>query len=72
MMFGYYLQRRSVNEFFRVLKSGCRVEMLAFRSTNRLQQAIAINAVIGWLIMLMTRLGRQIPDCDDRIMFSDR
>ena len=68
---GHYLQRWRIEDFFRVLKSGCRVEFLAFRTAERLQRAIAINAVIAWRIMLMTLLGRQVPDCDSTLMFTD-
>ena len=67
----FYLQRWRVEDYFRVLKSGCRVEHLAFRTADRLQRAIAINSVIAWRIMLMTLLGRQVPDCDPGLMFTD-
>ena len=67
----FYLQRWRVEDYFRVLKSGCRVEFLAFRTAERLQRAIAINSVIAWRIMLMTLLGRQVPDCDPELMFTD-
>ena len=67
----FYLQRWRVEDFFRVLKSGCRVEYLAFHTADRLQRAIAINSVIAWHIMLMTLLGRQVPDCDAHLMFTD-
>ena len=60
-----------MEDFFRVLKSGCRTEFLLFRSAERLQRAIAINAVIAWRIMLMTLLGREVPDCDAELMFTD-
>ena len=69
---GHYLQRWRVEDFFRVLKSGCRTEFLLFRTAERLQRAIAINAVIAWRIMVMTLLGRQVPDCDPELMFTDR
>lgn len=69
---GHYLQRWRIEDFFRVLKSGCRVEFLAFRTAERLQRAIAINAVIAWRIMLMTLLGRQVPDCNSQLMFTDQ
>ena len=69
---GYYLQRWRVEDFFRVLKSGCRVEFLLFRTADRLQRAIAINAVIAWRIMVMTLLGRQVPDCEPQLMFTDQ
>ena len=68
---GFYLQRWRVEDFFRVLKSGCRVEFLLFRTADRLRRAIAINAVIAWRIMVMTLLGREVPDCDPQLMFAD-
>ena len=68
---GYYLQRWKVEDFFRVLKSGCRVEFLLFRTAERLRRAIAINAVIAWRIMVMTLLGRQVPECDPGLMFTE-
>ena len=67
----HYLQRWRVEDFFRVLKSGCRVEHLAFRSADRLQRAIAINAVIDWRIMLMTLLDRETPAYQPGLMFTD-
>ena len=70
-MIDFYLQRWRIEDFFRVLKSGCRVEHLAFHAAHRLQRAIAINAVIAWRIMLMTLLGREVPDCDATLMFTD-
>ncbi|MCY3612218.1 MAG: IS4 family transposase [Gemmatimonadetes bacterium] len=68
---GHYLQRWKVEDYFRVLKSGCRTEFLLFRTAERLQRAVAINAVIAWRIMVMTLLGRQVPDCDPDLMFTD-
>ena len=67
----HYLQRWRVEDYFRVLKSGCKVEHLAFRTADRLERAIAINAVIAWRLMVMTLLGRQVPECAASLMFSD-
>ena len=64
-------QRWRIEDFFRVLQSGCRVEHLAFRTADRLQRAIAINSVIAWCLMAMTRLGRQVPDCAAELLFTD-
>ena len=69
---GLYLQRWRIEDFFRILKSGCRVELLLFRTAERLQRAIAINAVIAWRIMVMTLLGRQVPECEPQLMFTDQ
>ena len=54
-----------------MLKSGCRVEHLAFRTADRLERAIAIQSVIAWRIMVMTLLGRQVPDCEAELMFTN-
>ena len=67
----HYLQRWRVEDFFRVLKSGCRVEHLAFRTADRLQRALAINSVIAWRLMVMTLLGRQVPACAAELLFTD-
>ena len=68
---GYYLQCWKVEDYFRVLKSGCRVEFLLFRTPERLRRAIAINGVIAWRIMVMALLERQVPDCEPGLMFTD-
>ena len=68
---GHYLRRWRVEDFFRVLKSGCRAEHLGFHSAERLERALAIQAVIAWRLMLMTLLGREVPECDAALLFSD-
>ena len=67
----HYLRRWRVEDFFRVLKSGCRAEHLGFHSAERLGRALAIQAVIAWRLMLMTLLGREVPECDAELLFSD-
>ena len=68
---GHYLRRWRVEDFFRVLKSGCRAEHLGFHSAERLERALTIQAVIAWRLMLMTLLGREVPECDAELLFTD-
>jgi hypothetical protein len=68
---GYYLRRWRIEDLFRVLKSGCRVEHLAFHTADRLQRAVTINTVIAWRLMVMTLLGRDLPGCDAQLLFTD-
>ena len=68
---GYYLRRWRIEDLFRVLKSGCRVEQLAFHTADRLQRAVTINTVIAWRLMVMTLLGRDVPGCDAQLLFTD-
>jgi hypothetical protein len=67
----WYCLRWRIEDWHRVLKSGCRIEALAHATAERLQRAIAINLVIAWRIMLMTLLGRETPELPAEILFSD-
>ena len=67
----WYALRWRIEDWHRVLKSGCRIEALAHESAERLCRAIAINLVIAWRIMLMTLLGRETPQLPAEVLFSD-
>jgi len=67
----WYCLRWRIEDWHRVLKSGCRIEALAHETADRLRRAIAINLVIAWRIMLMTLLGRETPDLPAEVLFSD-
>ena len=67
----HYLQRSRVEDFFRVLKAGCQLEHLRFWTTDRLPRALAINSVITWRLIVMTLLGRQVPECAAELLFAD-
>ena len=69
---GYYSHKWGIEVFCRVLKSGCRVETLAFRTAHCLQWAIAINALISRRIMLMARIGRHAPNCEAMPMLANQ
>jgi hypothetical protein len=62
----WYTRRWRIEEWHRVLKSGCRIEAHQHRSAAKLALAIAIDAVMAWRVMLLTLLGREAPDtrCD--------
>jgi hypothetical protein len=67
----WYCLRWRIEDWHRVLKSGCAVERIAHDTAERLRRAIAINLVIAWRIMLMTLLGRQTPELPPDVLFSD-
>lgn len=67
----WYCLRWRIEDWHRVVKSGCRVEALAHATAERLRRAIAINLVIAWRIMLMTLLGRETPELPAEVLFSD-
>ncbi len=67
----WYCLRWRIEDWHRVLKSGCRIEDLGHATAERLRRAIAINMVIAWRIMLMTLLGRETPELPAEVLFSD-
>lgn len=67
----WYCLRWRIEDWHRVLKSGCRVESTAHETANRLRRALAIDLVIGWRIMLMTLLGREQPELPAEVLFTD-
>ena len=67
----WYKLRWRIEDWHRVVKSGCGSEKLANKTAERLKRGVAINLVIGWRIMLMTLLGRASPSLPADILFSD-
>ena len=57
-----YARRWRIEDWRRILKSGCKVKELANRCAERIARAGAINLVVAWRILLMTLLGRDHPD----------
>jgi len=67
----WYCLRWRIEDWHRVLKSGCGIEKLQHKTAERLKRTIAINLVIAWRIMLLTLLGRQCPELVAEVLFSD-
>ena len=67
----WYCLRWRIEDWHRVLKTGCRVDELGHHSAERLARAISIRMVIAWRIMLMTLLSRESPDLPPELLFTD-
>ena len=67
----WYCFRWRIEDWHRVLKTGCRIEDYAHRSAERLRRAIAIDLVVAWRIMLMTLLGRDGTQLPVEVLFTD-
>jgi len=58
----WYVKRWTIEEFHRVLKSGCQVEARQLTTGARLQRALAIDMVVAWRIMDLNKAARLQPD----------
>jgi hypothetical protein len=68
-MINWYRRRWLIEIFFRVLKSGCRVESLQLSSVDRLERAIMIYLIIGWRILHVVTTGQACPNLPCDVVF---
>jgi len=54
----YYLCRWEIELFFKVLKSGCKVEERQLQTADRMKIMISIFMILAWRIMFTMMLGR--------------
>jgi hypothetical protein len=66
-----YTRRWRIEEWHRVLKSGCKVQEHQHETAERLKRAIAIDVVLAWRIQLMTLLSREVPELPCTVFFDD-
>jgi len=54
----YYLCRWQIEMYFKVLKSGCKVEERQLEETSRIKNLMALLFIISWRLMFTMMLGR--------------
>lgn len=64
-----YCVRWMIEIFFRVLKSGCRVEDRQFEALDRLLTCLAVYLIVAWRTLYVCRLGRSCPDISCEAVF---
>jgi hypothetical protein len=67
----WYCRRWRIEEWHRVMKSGCKILEHQNHDAQVLLRAIAMDAVIAWRIMLLTLLGREVPGLPCEVIFTD-
>ena len=65
----WYLCRWQIEVFFRILKSGCRIEKLQLERLERLEPALAFYMIIAWRVLFLTMLGRECPEMPCDVVF---
>lgn len=67
----YYCCRWQIEIYFRILKSGCKVEDRQFEDAARYQPCLAMYMVIAWRVMYVLMLGRECPNMSCAEVFSE-
>lgn len=65
----YYCVRWMIEVFFRVLKSGCRIEHRRFETLDRLLTCLAVHLIVTWRTLYACRLGRSCPEISCEAIF---
>lgn len=66
----WYLCRWQIEVYFRVLKSGCKVEQLQLQTRDRLEAALALYLIVAWRVLYLLMLGRNCPDLPCTVVFA--
>jgi len=67
----WYCLRWRIEEWHRVLKTGCRVEKREFQSALHLQRALAFDLIVAWRTCMLIKLNRQTPNLPAAAVFSE-
>jgi hypothetical protein len=59
---GMYAVRWQIEEYHRVLKSGCQTEARQLESAEPLLKVLMIDLVVAWRVLQLNRLARSSPD----------
>lgn len=59
-----YTRRWGIEEFHRVLKSGCKVERIQFNTAEAMLPVIAVLSGVAWRVLYLTKQARSSPETD--------
>jgi hypothetical protein len=64
-----YVARWGIEVYFRIFKTGCRVEQIQLETVARLKTCLAFYEVIAWRVMYTTYLNRASPELPCDVVF---
>lgn len=67
----WYCKRWVIEEWHKVIKSGCKTEERQLETAKALKIAFGFDLVIAWRILLMTKLGREVPNIPCTVLFDE-
>jgi Transposase Tn5 dimerisation domain/Transposase DNA-binding len=67
----YYCGRWCIEIFFRILKSGCKVEESQLEKAERFLPYLALCMIVAWRVAYLMMLGRECPDLPCDVAFDE-
>lgn len=66
----WYCRRWTIEEWHRVLKTGCGVEQREFETAEHLRRALAFDLIVAWRVLACVKLGRSLPQLSATVLYS--
>lgn len=67
----WYLCRWQIEVYFKILKSGCRVEALQFGTYESTRNCVALYMIVAWRILYITIIARHYPESECSLIFDE-
>jgi len=67
----WYVRRWGIEVYHHTLKSGCLIEEREITTATGLTNCLAIDMIVAWRILYLTRLGREVPELPCTAVFTE-
>lgn len=67
----WYTLRFQIEVYHRTLKTGCKIEERQLGNATRIEACLAIDMVVAWRIVHLTKLGREVPEVPCTVFFEE-
>jgi hypothetical protein len=67
----WYRIRWGIEEWHRVLKTGCNAEGREFETAEHLQRALAFDMIAAWRLLACLKIGRALPQLPARLLYTE-
>jgi hypothetical protein len=67
----WYKIRWGIEEWHRVLKSGCAIEQREFKTAEQLKRVLTFDLIMAWRILALIKLGRIVPNVPANLLYTD-
>jgi hypothetical protein len=66
----WYRVRWGVEEWHRVLKSGCAIEQREFKTDEHLKRVLTFDLIMAWRILALIKIGRAVPNVPADLLYT--
>ena len=67
----WYRIRWGIEEWHRVLKTGCNAEGREFETAEHLQRVLAFDLIAAWRLLACLKIGRALPQLPARLIYTE-